>query len=320
MKFKGSKTKIREILTRYRVELKDFQPIKDGIINSSFFITTKDDKKYVLRVYKQGNRTEGEIQNEINMTNQFRKAGVPIPKLKKNINGKELDFFYDTKGKKSNVVLMEFVKGKHLLQEDHELISECAEYQSLMHVTAKKYLKKVNTETHFIKMIDWLISEKNNAIKKLDKNLANKYENLVKEILVQTKEHNRDIALLTATDVHLDYDSNNIIVADKHIRGIIDFDDMSKQPMVLDVAFSLWWWLFFNKTNEYEKILKLYKKGYEKHRKFTNSESMFLSLFIRMRNATLAGLLFVNLNPKKPNIKSFKKALKLDRLFCEIKI
>lgn len=120
-----------------------------------------------------------------------------------------------------------------------------------------------------------------------------------------------DILALPCGDVHLDYDSDNIIVENDKIKAILDFDDISNQPFILDTANSIWWWLFKNKKEDYEKILSNYFESYQKIRNITEKEYKFLNLFLRMRNLTLICLLYVNIS-REINYAEVEKGLILD--------
>lgn len=315
-RFQGSKSDIEKVLVLYGLKSKAIKPIKDGIINSSFFVLGQNNKQYVLRVYQRGMRTDRAILNELQITEKFRQAGVPIPQTLKNLKSQILTKFADSKHNYWSVIAMEFVDGRHLKSNDNSLVSEFAVYQSKMHKLGDQIKTKPNLKSSFNKMVVWLKNEKNKALlKKLtDNSLKREYEEIIQDILLEIKQREKEILSLPAGLVHLDYDSNNIIVSGGHIRGILDFDDISYQPLVLDSAFSLWWWLFFNPVSVHAQILRQYRQGYTKHREWSTIESQLLPLFIRMRNATLAALLFINL-PKHPDLKSFKKAIKLDPIF-----
>ncbi len=318
-RFQGSKSDIEKALALYGLKSKTIKPINDGIINSSFFVLGQDNKEYVLRVYQQGMRTDRAILSELQITAKFRQAGIPIPQTLKNLKGQILTKFTDSRHNYWRAIMMEFVRGRHLKSNDYSLILEFAALQSKMHKLGKQIKPQPNLKLSFNKMVVWLKNEKKEALKKItDNSLKREYDEMVQDILLEIKQREKEILSLPVGLVHLDYDSNNIIVSDRHIRGILDFDDISYQPLALDSAFSLWWWLFFNPIPVHAQILRQYRQGYTKHREWSTNESQLLPLFIRIRNATLPALLFINL-PKRPDLKSFKKAIKLDLIFKNLR-
>lgn len=319
-KFQGSRLDIEKVLALYGLKSKTIKSIKDGVINSSFFVTDHNNKHYVLRVYQHGIHTDKEILNELQIMKKFRQAGIPVPEVFENFKHQILTKFFDSKKVLCRAILMEFIDGHHLKSNERGLISEFAEFQSKMHELGKQIKLLPNKKRSFSEMVNWLKNDGGKAVKKLsNKILRQEYEKVLQDILLKIKQQEKEILSLSFGYVHLDYDSNNIIVSGKHIRGILDFDDVSYQPLVLDSAFSLWWWLFFNPLSVHENILQQYNQGYTKYLKRSDAEKRLFPLFIRMRNATLAALLFVNL-PKFTNVKLFKKALEFDSVLKNLKL
>ena len=111
----------------------------------------------------------------------------------------------------------------------------------------------------------------------------------------------------------MDYDSSNILIKNGKISGIIDFDDITDSPLLIDLGFSLWWWLFFNFEKSNLKVGKEYVKSYSKNRTLTEKEKDLLSFVIRVRNMILLCLLFIN-HSSKIQYKKIKSALVLDTI------
>ena len=63
IKFKGIKTDLEKALVKYDIEAKKIRAMKDGVVNSSFLIFATNGRRYVLRVYQKGNRSDVQIQN-----------------------------------------------------------------------------------------------------------------------------------------------------------------------------------------------------------------------------------------------------------------
>ena len=251
----------------------------------------------------------------------MRKFGlnhVPVVKVLKNQSGSYLTKFSNFSEKAWRVILMEYVKGEHLKSSQINLIPTFAKYQAKMHIVADSFER---TKNNFLgKMVSWLENESKEALRNIDEaKLRREYASISAEILSEAKRRIKEINALPFGMVHLDYDSDNLIVSQKQIKAILDFDDISSQPFILDTANSLWWWLFFNPLKIHTKIISLYFKTYNKYRLLSKREKDFLPFFIRMRNITLAAALFVNVKEKR-NLHLLRKALKADKLFKEIDI
>lgn len=317
-KFKGSKIDLQKALVQFGLKAQKVKVIKKGVVNSSFLILISNGKKYVLRVYQKDHRTDAQIQNELKIMKDFSLNNIPTVRVLKNKSGVYLTKFFDAKGEVWRAILMKYVQGKHLKPSQINLIPEFAKYQAKMHVVASGFKK---TKSNFSrKMVSWLENESKQALRNIQNvKLRREYALISSEILAEAKERIKEINALPSGEVHLDYDSDNLIVSKKRIKAILDFDDASTQPFVLDTANSLWWWLFFNPVKMHAKILDVYFKSYTKYRLLSKKERDFLPFFIRMRNITLAATLFVNMKEKR-NLKSFRKALKADKLFKEMKL
>ncbi len=318
IKFKGSKTDLQKALDQFGLKAQKIKVIKKGVVNSSFLILISNGKKYVLRVYQKGHRTDAQIQNELKIMKDFSLNNIPIVRVLKNKSGGYLTKFFDAKGEVWRAILMKYVKGKHLEASQINLIPVFAKYQAKMHVVASGFRKTKNN--FFGKTVSWLENESKQALRNIENaKLRRIYALISSDILAEAKERIKEINALPSGEVHLDYDSDNLIVSKKRIKAILDFDDASSQPFVLDTANSLWWWLFLNSVNMHATILDAYLKSYTKYRVLSKKERDLLLFFIRMRNVTLAATLFVNMKEKR-DLKSFGKALKADKLFKEIKL
>ena len=69
--------------------LTSFKPINQGIENTSLFIESED-KRYVLRVYRQKRKTNEDISFEIQFQDYLRENRIPIPLMFPNLQGEEL--------------------------------------------------------------------------------------------------------------------------------------------------------------------------------------------------------------------------------------
>lgn len=317
-KFKGTKADLQIALDQYGLKAKKVKVIKNGVVNSSFLISCSNGKTYVFRAYQRGNRTDAQIQNELKIMRSFSLNHIPIVKVFKNKSREYLTRFIDSKGEIWRAILMKHVKGKHLEPSQINLIPLFANYQAKMHIVASRFKKTKNNFTE--KMVSWLEKERQQALKNInDAKLRREFALMSSEILSEAKSRIKEINRLPSGEAHLDYDSDNILVTKKEIKAILDFDDTSSQPFVLDIANSLWWWLFFNPFKVHTRILNAYFISYNKYRLLSKKEKDLLSFFIRMRNVTLAATLFVNMKGKR-DLKSFEKALRADRLFKELTI
>lgn len=313
-KFTATRSKLRQILSLFNVDLQTSAKIKDGMINSSYFITDHSAKKYVLRIYQQDNRSDREIAHELKTTELFRQANIPIPVVYTDQNHHNVVRFED-KGQTWRVVLMEKAEGKHLVVGDRKVLPQFAQYHAKMHLVSQKQVEPLSTLSTTLKFLqNWLDEEAQTAKSILkEAELWNSYEAILKDVQAYFSAHQTDFQQLPAGDCHLDYDSNNVLVEGGKITAILDFDDIACAPFILDCGNSLWWWLYFSEPKEYQDILQTYLRAYESIRGTSAAERHCLTFFIRLRNATLAPLLFVN-DAKQVNKRAFRKAIAFDQV------
>jgi len=73
---------------------------------------------------------------------------------------------------------------------------------------------------------------------------------MIDQVTRDIKNNADEISCLPLGLVHLDYDSDNILIKGNKIAAILDFDDLSSQPFIADLGNSLWWWLFTSNNKD----------------------------------------------------------------------
>lgn len=313
LRFNGSEEELSKIFDQYKLKVLNTRCFKDGIINTSYCLDIEGGSKLVLRVYQNGDKSSDAIEKELDFMEKMNDSGIPIPSVMNNENGDKMTIFKDSNGKEWRAIIMTFADGRHLKPDDLDIIPEFATYQAKMHLCSAK-LNKNSDVSNFKAMVDWMDKEfKETKSKGIAEEILGKIENIYTELKRDIESNYKSILELPFGDVHLDYDSDNIIVGDGKIKAILDFDDISMQPFILDTANSIWWWLFKNKQGDYKKILQSYFESYREARDISEKEYKLLSLFIRMRNLTLMCLLYVNIS-EEPNYTRINEGLILDPL------
>jgi len=261
------------ILKSYGISNFSFKPINQGIENTSLFVESED-KRYVLRVYRQKRKTNEDISFEIQFQDYLRENGIPIPLMFPNLQSKELSVV-NIDGKDWQIILMQFIEGESVnLNPSDELIIELAHIQARMHLLGIEFANK---------------SDKSKSlIDNLNGSIANKIENLpvqnedVVEFVERVKSYKYELNKeLPYGYNHSDLDfDGNVIIRDNKVAGIIDFDDLRYSPSVMCLGFSLWNVL----DDSGIEAFRLYLKGYESIRPLNNLEKETLSHIIFFRN------------------------------------
>lgn len=302
------------VIKKLNKKVKKIKRFSSGIINETYLITFFDKSEIVVRIYNKERKVK-EVAREIAIMEQLRKKGISIPEIY-TIKNKKYLYFKDKDKKNRIAVCMEFIDGDELQPNDHNLIQSCAITQSKMHsILTKKDMPSKERQRGILKIKKWMDKEVMLAInnKNIKKEIKSQILEKYKSLLCDWKINQKSLLEIPFGIVHLDYDSSNILIKNNNISGIIDFDDVTDSPLLIDLGFSVWWWLFFNFEKSDLKVGTEYIKSYSKNRNLTGKEKDLLSFIIRVRNMILLCLLFINNSPKIQNNK-IKKALILDTI------
>lgn len=302
------------VTKRLATDIVTIKRFSSGIINESYLLKFKNKKQLVIRIYNTERKLK-DVMREIKIMEQLQKKGIPIPKIY-NIKNKKFLHFKDENKKKRVAICMEFIDGSELKSNDYNLIEVCACTQAKMHgLLSNNKMSFKNKQRGILKIKKWMDKEVFDILhnENIKDNMKNEIFKRYKNILKEWKENKKVLTTLPFGIVHFDYDSSNILIKNGNIAGIIDFDDITQAPLIVDLGFSLWWWLFFNFKKNSLKVGKDYIRAYSQTRKLTKEEEDLLFLVIRVRNMILLCLLFVNHSSKIQENK-IKQALSLDTL------
>src|SRR3989344_3248062 len=315
-----NKALIQKLLFPYGMKLIDAHPVKAGIENSSSFVSTAKGK-FVLRVYRQTNKTPAWIKRELDFMSFMNERGIPIPKVFLNNRYGTINI-YKKDEKIWRYILIERAPGRHLKGTDHNLVPQLAYCQAVLHKSSVQFAKKYQTPGNFIEgPLNYFVSEMANANKsKISKSqFWTRVKVITNEII---KEMEGDLGRLKKLPhglVHLDYDSDNILVTKNKIEGIIDFDDLSHLPFVVDLANTLWWWAWTNRNKNPEKVIKRYLDYYRRERPLSKNELSFLTLFMRLRNIAV-GIVFGVKREKNISSVAANKVIEFDKVIKSLKL
>lgn len=299
------------LLKHYGLDVVSSLPTKSGLINHSFFIKTRKGK-YVFRLYsKKRNKTKKDILFEVDVMENLKKSGFPVPEIYKNTAGEYVttEIF---NGKEYYSILMELIKGTNLKRTDFNMLKQVGELQARMHLFISKKIKPTQKISNVLK--DWSRWSKE-EIKKMQPILKEyKLEKIYLERFYETKnEMDIYIPKLLKTpygECHNDFFGGNILISNKKVAGVIDFDNISTSPFVFDLANTLKSWLFSSNKNKYKTIYNNYLMGYQKYRKLSKEEMEILPTMIATRNFAVTNSLCTrNLIKSKERINT---AIKFD--------
>jgi len=267
-----TKEVLATILTAYGIQNFTFEPINEGIANSSARVETES-KKYVARVYSQG-KNDNDILFEINFQDYLREHGIPIPVIHKNKSDNELTVV-EIEGKRWQVILMDFVEGQSVtVKPSYELIAELATLQAKMHLLGIEFAKKSSKPKKlWVDLHDSLAPKVESTIVG-----GKEVQDLIQRIKAYSYPLNPD---LPYGYNHLDIDfDGNVLTKDSRVSGIVDFEDLQYSPIIVCLGYSLWNIL----DDEDIDAMRHYLKEYEKLRPLTSVEYEALPNVIFFRN------------------------------------
>jgi homoserine kinase type II len=244
IKIRISPALLKKLLASYNVSFKHFTLAKFGIENVTVFI----DNTYALRIY-QHRKNRKKIDYELRFMDYLYKLGFPVPKLYRNRYHR---IFSTAKidSKTWHYILMEFINGRHLRRNDFALMPELAKIQAQMHSAALNFAKKNKAKYNTAEGMHYWSMDLIDKARRLDSDtgyLRSKFCNLAEEVTQKFSQVLPALNKLPMGPGHHDYDSDNLIINQNKLVGILDFDDLSYQPFIADLANTLWWWIISNK-------------------------------------------------------------------------
>lgn len=285
---------IKFIEEKYKIKILKIKNIDNGILNSNFYIETKN-KKYILRIY-EANRIVDEEKQELILLDKI--AGfIPVSKAIKNIDNEYISIFTNKK-----FALFEYINGNSITKIDTHIVREIAMYLGKLHsfskeISFEEYNRKTRIDFNFYY----------NEIKKSEINFRFKNEllNLANEI------NDFDFSTLPSGIIHGDIFPDNVLLDEyNNIKVIFDFNESYYAPFIFDIAIIINFWIkindfdFFTENN----LIRDFLNYYSKYRKITKEELKSLDIACKK-----IALTFIFLRIYKEKIEnSYQKAISIE--------
>ena len=278
---------------KYKIKILEIKNIDNGILNSNFYIKTKN-KKYILRIY-EANRTIDEEKQELILLDRIVDF-IPVSIAIKNIDNEYISIFNNKK-----FALFEYIDGNSITKIDTHIIREIAIYLGKLHsftkdISFEKYNRKtrINFDLYY------------NEIKKSE--IDFKFKN---ELLNSADKINGfDFSTLPSGVIHGDIFPDNVLLDDyNNIKVIFDFNESYYAPFIFDIAIVINFWIkindfdFFTENN----LIRDFLNYYSKYRKITKEELKSLDIACKK-----IALTFIFLRIHKEKIEnSYQKAISI---------
>lgn len=278
---------------KYKIKILEIKNIDNGILNSNFYIKTKN-KKYILRIY-EANRTIDEEKQELILLDRIVDF-IPVSIAIKNIDNEYISIFNNKK-----FALFEYIDGNSITKIDTHIIREIAIYLGKLHsftkdISFEKYNRKTRINFDFYY----------NEIKKSE--IDFKFKN---ELLNSADKINGfDFSILPSGVIHGDIFPDNVLLDDyNNIKVIFDFNESYYAPFIFDIAIVINFWIrindfdFFTENN----LIRDFLNYYSKYRKIRKEELKSLNIACKK-----IALTFIFLRIYKEKIEnSYQKAISI---------
>ncbi|MEX6519555.1 homoserine kinase [Fusobacterium animalis] len=278
---------------KYKIKILEIKNIDNGILNSNFYIKTKN-KKYILRIY-EANRTIDEEKQELILLDRIVDF-IPVSIAIKNIDNEYISIFNNKK-----FALFEYIDGNSITKIDTHIIREIAIYLGKLHsftkdISFEKYNRKTRINFDFYY----------NEIKKSE--IDFKFKN---ELLNSADKINGfDFSILPSGVIHGDIFPDNVLLDDyNNIKVIFDFNESYYAPFIFDIVIVINFWIkingfdFFTENN----LIRDFLNYYSKYRKITKEELKSLDIACKKMALT-----FIFLRIYKEKIEnSYQKAISI---------
>ncbi|WP_339067030.1 phosphotransferase enzyme family protein [Fusobacterium animalis] len=278
---------------KYKIKILEIKNIDNGILNSNFYIKTKN-KKYILRIY-EANRTIDEEKQELILLDRIVDF-IPVSTSIKNIDNEYISIFNNKK-----FTLFEYIDGNSITKIDTHIIREIAIYLGKLHsftkdISFEKYNRKTRINFDFYY----------NEIKKSE--IDFKFKN---ELLNSADKINGfDFSILPSGVIHGDIFPDNVLLDDyNNIKVIFDFNESYYAPFIFDIVIVINFWIkindfdFFTENN----LIRDFLNYYSKYRKITREELKSLDIACKK-----IALTFIFLRIYKEKIEnSYQKAISI---------
>ena len=282
------------IQKKYKIKILEIKNIKNGILNSNFYIETKN-KKYILRIY-EANRTIDEELQELILLDKIS-SFIPVSRAIENIDNEYISIFNNKK-----FALFEYVEGSSIEEIDTHIIREIAMNLGKLH----SFLKEISFEKYNRKSrIDFEFYY--NEIKKsnFDFKFKNELLNLADEIIKY------DFSILPSGVIHGDIFPDNVLLDEyNNIKVIFDFNESYYGPFIFDIAIVINFWIKINNFDFFTEnnFIRDFLNYYSKYRKITKEELQLLDVACKK-----IALSFIFLRIYKEKIdSSYRKALSIE--------
>jgi len=261
MNLQVNKKQIEKFVNNYNIgKLISCQRMKKGFGNLLYKIITNKGT-YILKIVVRNNPVR--VIYEVDLLNHIKKLPTPqtIPskdkKILLNFNATNKAFIY------------KYIEGKVTNVFNDDLLFSIGKFLGELHKQSIKFKSNIKrlefyniSKKSFREMIEVSKETKNLKIKNAVHYIKNNF-------LQYSLPKN-----LPQGAIHIDLKPENVLIKNKKLSGVIDFDNSYIGPLILDLANTLMWFCSKNGKFNFKKA-KIIFEGYTKKRKISPREKKY---------------------------------------------
>lgn len=274
------------VLTDYDLEdVIDLKLLNLGL-NDTYVVRTVNNRKYILRVYRKGWRSNSDILYEIDVLNHLSNKDVSVSKPLSKKDGEFIKVLLAPEGKRS-AVLFTYAEGKEAPYEK-DVKTKMFNYgrgAAKIHQATEDFKSQ---HSRFLLDIDYLI---NTPLKSIGSMLSHRQKDWNYLLQLADKIHTQlskiPIDNLEQGFCHGDLHSGNANFADDETVTFYDFDSGGWGYRAYDISVLRWNARLRKKER---KFWKPFLRGYQKERSLKNLDLQAVPLFVGIRHFLLLGV------------------------------
>jgi Ser/Thr protein kinase RdoA (MazF antagonist) len=282
--------KIWRKFSKEKIEI--IKKIPSGFKNRSYFLRTKSNNEYVLKIYAQNYLTSEQIEERGRIVKKLEKKGLPVLEMVVGLNKK---FVQEVK---INNIHYQAVLSKYIevpfsdLQVNQNIIITIANELKRLHLE----LQKTNHSSNFrILQVQENLNSflDNSTIVKIKEhfdskgkrskrgkefiNFYNNEGNKLKKYFASKVDTRNNMQL-----IHGDFNLNNFLVENGKIIKIFDFDELTIAPTNYEIALSIYY-LDYPEEFYTDELLEIFLKSYYGKTKISKETILDIINFMRFR-------------------------------------
>jgi Ser/Thr protein kinase RdoA (MazF antagonist) len=290
-------------LSRWEIEASQIELIKYRE-NAVFRVDTKDERRFALRVHRQGYHADAALSSELHWINALSEYGIEVPEIIPTIN-KDLYTLVHSKenSKPYQIDLFAWIDGTQLGSSEAGIPDATTatknyftvgEIAAQVHNQSASWQPPANFERHSWSVEGlvgpqplWGCFWELETLTAAQRNLLHRARDCVYADLLYFGQGADRYSM-----IHADLTPENLMVGSDGVR-LIDFDDAGFGWHLFELATALY---FVHREPNYTSIRDALVAGYRQHRSLPDEHIALLPLFLTARSFTYLG--WVNTRPE----------------------